>query len=396
MAVWIFQANPDAFDIDGFLATDPANMLYLANQHRSAMRVGDTVFLWRSIGSAQASLSGVVAEATVIDQPLERSEDPTSLPFWTSPNAANPAHRVRLRLDRVELKDRVKRDWLKNDPICRDLRIFKFASETNYLLESDQGRRLTNVWRRANAPWDYADTIAGLWAFAQTRGGTVSILPGSPVAVAAVRTGRVVREGMANKVQNFISLDSTDPRRGFPHVNAFDRAAWAKFFDPVTSRLDVVGIQREFDRLWPDDHLPDAAPPLDPWQRATDLKKLQLNELLTRWVSKNSQYGAGGRPKVIRSTSTSFQRDPLVVAIALKRAGGQCEVPQCQYVLFLSTDGQPFLEVHHIEPMRDGGVDSPENVAAVCPSHHREAHHGSAAPAIMQALKGVRANDSPH
>lgn len=393
MTEWIFQANPTAFDIDGFLATDPATMLYLANQHRSDMKVGDTVFLWRSIGSANSALSGVVAEGTIIAPPQEQVEEPGALSFWTNPDAATLAQRVRLRLDRIELKDRLKRDWLKNDPICRDLRIFKFASETNYRLSNEEGRRLLNVWRRAKAPWDYADTIAGLWAFAKTRGGAVSILPGTPVAIAALRTGRVVREGMANKVQNFVSLDPTDPRRGFPHSNALDKSAWAKFFDHATSSLDVAGIELEFNRLWPDDHLSDVVPPPDPDQRASDLQKLQLDELLKRWTNKKGQQTEGGKPKVVRATTTSFQRDPLVVAIALKRAKQKCEFPQCQHTLFLTTDGEPFLEVHHIEPLRSGGEDTPENVAAICPSHHREAHHGGDAQTIAQALKVIRAND---
>lgn len=393
MTEWIFQANPDAFDIDGFLATNPATMLYLANQHRGAMRLGDTVFLWRSIGSGEANLSGVVAEATIIADPAEASEDVDALPFWSNPGSATPAKRVRLRLDRIELKDRVKRDWLKNDPICRDMRIFKFASETNYALSNDEGRRLLNVWRRAKAPWDYADTIAGLWAFSRTRGGSVSILPGSPVAIAALRTGRVVREGMANKVSNFVSLDPTDPRRGFSNANALDRAAWAKFFNAATQSLDTAGIEKEFARLWPDDHIPDIAPPPDPQAAAAELQKFELGELLKRWSRKKGQQGGGGKPKVVRSTTTSFQREPLVVAIALKRAKFTCEVPQCNHALFNSADGEPFLEVHHIEPMRDGGEDTPENVAAICPSHHREAHHGGAAQAISDALKAVRASD---
>lgn len=82
-----------------------------------------------------------------------------------------------------------------------------------------------------------------------------------------------------------------------------------------------------------------------------------------------------------------------MVAIALKRGGGKCELPACAHVLFLDADKKYFLEVHHIDPMGDGGEDSPENVAAICPSHHREAHHGHDASAISQALKTVRANE---
>jgi hypothetical protein len=128
MTEWIFQANPDSFDLDGYLATSPATMLYLANQHRASMNVGDTVFLWRAIGSGAATLSGVVAEATIIEAPTLQPEDAPALTFWSNPSLAAPAERVRLRLDRIELQDRLKRDWLKDDPICRDMRIFRMAS----------------------------------------------------------------------------------------------------------------------------------------------------------------------------------------------------------------------------------------------------------------------------
>lgn len=393
MTVWIFQANPGSFDLEGFLATDPATMLYLANQHRGAMAIGDTVFLWRAIGSGPDALSGIVAEATIIETPSVQPEDAAALPQWTDPTSAKPANRVRLRLDRLELKDRVKRSWLKNDPVCRDMRIFKMAAETNYPLPPDQGHRLLNVWRRAKAPWDYADTIAGLWAYAKTRGMPVSILPGSPVAVAALRTGRVASKGMANKIQNFVALDPRETNTGFPHTNAVDKAVWNKFFDPVSMTLDVDGIEQEFERLWPSNDLPLVAPPPDPDQRSADFENLDLAELINRWSQKAAKTGkgSGGKPKTVRATTTCFQRDPLVVAIALKRAQGKCEVPTCAHPLFTADDGDPFLEVHHIEPLGDGGADTPENVAAICPSHHREAHHGKNAGGLSQSLVAVRA-----
>jgi len=395
MTEWIFQANPGSFDIDAFLATDPATMLYLANQHRAAMAMGDTVFLWRSIGSGPPALSGIVAEATIIESPAALAEDPAALPFWTDPSAATLAPRVRLRLDRIELKDRLKRDWLKDDPVCRHMRIFSLASETNYRIPPDQGRRLVNVWRRANAPWDYPDTIAGLWAFAMTRGTPVSVLPDTPVAIAALRTGRVVRKGMANKVSNFVALDPRDPRSGLPNANSLDRAAWAQFFDPVQNTLNIRGICIEFERLWPDDDLPDVVALPDPDRRAADLSQLDLEELMKRWDRKQQGRGdGGGKPKTVRVTATNFQRDPVVVAIALSRAAHQCELPGCTHDLFVDGNGRPFLEVHHIDQLRAGGLDTPENVAAICPSHHREAHHGRSAEAITHALRLVRSKQT--
>lgn len=36
----------------------------------------------------------------------------------------------------------------------------------------------------------------------------------------------------------------------------------------------------------------------------------------------------------------------------------------------------PFLEVHHVVPLADGGVDELGNAAALCPMCHRELHFG--------------------
>lgn len=72
-----------------------------------------------------------------------------------------------------------------------------------------------------------------------------------------------------------------------------------------------------------------------------------------------------------------FVRNPYVVAGALLRAQGRCEVPACTRELFRRTDGTPYLEVHHLIPLAEDGLDTLSNVAAICPSCHREMHHGA-------------------
>jgi 5-methylcytosine-specific restriction protein A len=37
---------------------------------------------------------------------------------------------------------------------------------------------------------------------------------------------------------------------------------------------------------------------------------------------------------------------------------------------------EPFLESHHLIFLCDGGPDTPDNTAAVCPNCHRNLHHG--------------------
>ena len=72
-------------------------------------------------------------------------------------------------------------------------------------------------------------------------------------------------------------------------------------------------------------------------------------------------------------TTKTFSRDVQVVAYALERAQGHCELCQ-QPAPFLTKEGLPFLEVHHIEYLAQGGSDSINNVSAVCPNCHRRLH----------------------
>lgn len=70
-----------------------------------------------------------------------------------------------------------------------------------------------------------------------------------------------------------------------------------------------------------------------------------------------------------------YERNPDVVAEALDRANGICEL--CKHKApFRRPDGRPFLEIHHKERLADGGDDTIENAVAVCPNCHRREHFG--------------------
>jgi len=53
------------------------------------------------------------------------------------------------------------------------------------------------------------------------------------------------------------------------------------------------------------------------------------------------------------------------------RAKGHCQLCGLQ-APFNSPDGQPYLELHHVIPFRDGGEASPNNLVALCPNCHRK------------------------
>jgi 5-methylcytosine-specific restriction protein A len=67
-------------------------------------------------------------------------------------------------------------------------------------------------------------------------------------------------------------------------------------------------------------------------------------------------------------------RSQAVRQYALLRADGTCE--GCgRPAPFITPPGEPYLEVHHLRRLSDGGPDHPAHVAALCPNCHRRCHH---------------------
>lgn len=79
------------------------------------------------------------------------------------------------------------------------------------------------------------------------------------------------------------------------------------------------------------------------------------------------------------------QRRADIREYVLKRAGGVCELTG-DPAPFSKSDGSPYLEVHHIKRLSDGGLDHPVNCAAITPNAHREIHFGAAGKALDERL----------
>lgn len=83
-----------------------------------------------------------------------------------------------------------------------------------------------------------------------------------------------------------------------------------------------------------------------------------------------------------------YRRSALTVEYALRRAAGICEL--CgKPSPFTTSCGAPFLEVHHLVRLADGGPDLPCNVAGVCPNCHRAIHLSSDRGALSNRLRRV-------
>jgi hypothetical protein len=399
MQTWIFQGNPDEFDIDGYLASRPAQVVWLVSRYAAEIANGDRVYLWRNKGQLNA-IAGVVAEGIVIATPQLRAEDRDALPFWRTSTArgTTPQVRASLRLVKVASKREVlRRDWCVDDPILKELPNLKLQAATNYKIASPQARRLAALWSRTGRDWTRNEALAGLWAYDRTYGGPISSLPGTPVSDVALAIGRAV-SGAYAKVMNFRSLDPRAAGEGMSGAGEADKVVWNEFFDGATSTLRTDQLNEEFTRIWGDG----AAQPFSSAEIgatvasvALEVERLETQDLAQLLAKYAAQRNAGvPRPLARVLSARAYERDPLVIAIGRKRADHRCEVKGCEHPSFETSQGLRYTEVHHVTPLAEGGDDTIENVVCLCAAHHREVHLGTRAVHITLQLKALRNVDS--
>ncbi len=82
------------------------------------------------------------------------------------------------------------------------------------------------------------------------------------------------------------------------------------------------------------------------------------------------------KPKETEATVKVYCRNPDVVAEVLSRADGFCENCEEPAPFIRKKDNTPYLEVHHIIQLANGGNDTVKNAIAVCPNCHRSLHYG--------------------
>jgi 5-methylcytosine-specific restriction endonuclease McrA len=392
---WIFQGNPDRYDIDGYLAARPAELLWLVTRYESDISVGDRVYLWRNQG-ASGAVAGVVAEGIVTAPPSLRNQDMDSLKFWREPEERNNLVQMRagMRIIKVaSTREVIRREWCLDDPILRELTNLRMQAGTNYPVTNEQALRLGALWTRTGRDWTRNESIAGLWAYAETYGQPVSRLPRSPVARIALLVGRAV-SGVYAKVMNFRSIDPRAAGEGMSGAGETDRQVWNEFFDSASSLLRTDALTREFNRLWLEAEAGnrqtaevDAAIAVVA-DEAGRLEELSFDELLTKYQARSAQRSRRPTRRVLNAYE--YDRDPLVITIARKRAGHRCEARNCAHPTFETSEGVAYTEVHHIIPLADGGEDTINNVACLCPAHHREVHLGVRAVELTNYLLDIR------
>lgn len=80
--------------------------------------------------------------------------------------------------------------------------------------------------------------------------------------------------------------------------------------------------------------------------------------------------------RLVDVTTTRYIRNPYVAEFARRRARGICQDCGRPAPFVAKNIGEPYLEVHHVVSLANGGEDVPDNVIALCPNCHRKRHYG--------------------
>ena len=117
----------------------------------------------------------------------------------------------------------------------------------------------------------------------------------------------------------------------------------------------------------------------------TEEADADLSELRAEAEAKASSDPVRDTSPETTTVGSRYHRAPAIRNYALARAGGICEC--CgDLAPFKKPSGEPYLEVHHVDELGEGGEDHPDKVVSLCPVCHKRVHHGKDGPLINSQL----------
>lgn len=153
MATWIFQGNPELYDLIRYFKEEKIVRWDVNQSHFEYMIApGDIVYIWRSNGSSGELFGGVIAKGTVVNNPLIMPPHRPDLWFVKPQNYLVHDLRVDIEIEEYrskKLDGMLRAADLKIDPNFKNARIIKWHQETNYLLDCDTAKYLEELWNKA-------------------------------------------------------------------------------------------------------------------------------------------------------------------------------------------------------------------------------------------------------
>jgi len=165
-------------------------------------------------------------------------------------------------------------------------------------------------------------------------------------------------------------------RDSFPSMHWDTQMSGVSIPDRVAAELEMIWAQFALGRL-----------DVDIMQDNNSLSEVGDVDDLRSLRERALTYSATARGSTEVSRQVRY-RSEAVRTYVLRRANGVCEACR-QNAPFVTANGRPYLEAHHLRQLSDEGPDHPRWVAALCPNCHRKAHYGMSRDQFNQRLAGI-------
>lgn len=153
MTTWLFQGNPDRYNIDAYLR-ETSNIYWSVRypKHHSEMVIGDDVYIWRAKGHNNA-VSGIIAYGVVDEECTLESQvkKPINLfnSYWIFPHKSNNEYKAGVALKDIRLSEEdgmLTSAFIYEDLSLRSMGVFTSRVGVCFKLSDDHASKLRDLW----------------------------------------------------------------------------------------------------------------------------------------------------------------------------------------------------------------------------------------------------------
>lgn len=143
--VWIFQANPERYDILNAMADESLNEdVWLVNQNKDYIRKGDVMLIWMS-----GKEGGIYAVTDIMSNPEYMYDSPESTKYWLSEeDQSKKKLRVRYKYKLKLINNPILKEELKNIPELKNLAIFRQPQGTNFPVSTKEWHVISSLIKK--------------------------------------------------------------------------------------------------------------------------------------------------------------------------------------------------------------------------------------------------------
>ncbi len=141
--VWIFQANPQRYDIMNALADDEIGneIHWLVNQHKNEIKKGHLGIIWLSGKEA-----GIYAITEILTDPQIMKEPESEKKYWIDSSDKDDFRlRVKMKIIRNLLKNPLSKETIKKTKGLENLSILRYYQGTNFPVKLNEWTEISKM-----------------------------------------------------------------------------------------------------------------------------------------------------------------------------------------------------------------------------------------------------------